>query len=405
MQTLAKNIFNAAKSHRSSIATLLAKLVSIPSLSGQEKNVVDCIHAEMQAAGFDDIRIDGLGSIIGRIGSGKHIIAMDAHIDTVDVGNQSLWSFDPFNGHIRDDKVWGRGCADQKGGMAAMIYAGRLIKEMGLENDITLYVTGTVMEEDCDGLCWHYLISEENIRPDICIITEPTGLNIYRGQRGRMEISVSVEGLSAHGSAPERGDNAIYKMMPIVNQIAKLNENLAVDDFLGKGSVVISEIGSVGPSQCAVPDECHIYLDRRLTAGESKDSAIAEIEKIAKSSDAKITIPTYKEPGYTGRVYPMEKYYPSWVTPEDHPVTQAANHTYQALFNDQPLIDKWTFSTNGVAISGLHNIPCIGFGPGFEEQAHAPDEWTPVDHLWKACAFYTLFPECYVQKIASSSKK
>lgn len=394
-----KIIFEKAKSHENDVAKFLADIVSIPSLSCDEKAVVERIGNEMVNVGFDEVRTDGLGSVIGRIGHGKTVIAMDAHIDTVDVGTRSLWSFDPFDGHVKDGKVWGRGTADQKGGMASMVYAGKIIKELGLEGDYTLLVTGTVMEEDCDGLCWDYLITQEKVRPDVCVITEPTGLRIYRGQRGRMEMKVSVRGLSSHGSAPERGENAIYKMAPIILNLEKLNEHLKPDaeKFLGKGSVVVSNIDSVGPSLCAVPDGCMIHLDRRLTNGETKDIAIAEVREAMSGIAGEIIVPKYARPAYTGKVYDMESYFPTWVTPEDHPSVKAAVSSYEAIFGENPVVDKWTFSTNGVTIMGVHGIPCVGFGPGYEEQAHAPDEWTPVEHLWKASAFYAQFPEKYLK--------
>jgi putative selenium metabolism hydrolase len=387
------SVLKSAAKYEDEIANFLAEIVSIRSLSGQEGDVVERIGNEMQNAGFDEVRVDGLGSIIGRIGSGKRVIAFDAHIDTVDVGNADLWSFDPFDGHVKDGKVWGRGAADQKGGMASMIYAGKIIKELGLADDVTLLFTGTVMEEDCDGLCWDYLVREEGVRPDICVVTEPTGLRVYRGQRGRMEMEACVAGRSAHGSAPERGDNAIYKMAPLVLEIETLNEQLAADAFLGKGTVVVSEIRSESPSQCAVPDGCSIYLDRRLTAGETKEIALAEIASIVKRAGGEVSIPSYERPAYTGKVYPMEKFYPSWTVPADHPGIIAAIDAYRGLFGVAPDVDKWTFSTNGVAICGLHGIPCVGFGPGFEEQAHAPDEWIPTEHLWKAAAFYAWYPQ------------
>lgn len=396
MSVSPQKILEAAQREQESIARFLADIVSIPSPSGGERAVVQRIGEEMDRAGFDEVSTDGLGSIIGRIGKGKAIIAMDAHIDTVGVGSRDLWGFDPHRAFVKDGRVWGRGCADQKGGMASMVAAGRLIKELGLEGDYTLLVTGTVMEEDCDGLCWQHLIREEKIRPHVCVLTEPTGLLIYRGHRGRMEIEAEVSGLSAHGSAPERGDNAIYKMAPLVLEIARLNERLAADPFLGKGTVVVSQISSVGPSQCAVPDGCKIYLDRRLTAGESKEVAVGQIREIMEGAGGKVRVPVYEQAAYTGKVYPTEKYYPTWCIPDGHPAVVAAANACRQLFGKAPAIDKWTFSTNGVAVCGMHAIPCVGFGPGYEAQAHAPDEWTPVEHLWKAAAFYAAFPRAYL---------
>ncbi len=363
-------------------------------MSGGENKVVERISAEMKKVGFDKVWTDGLGSVIGQIGNGPKKIAFDAHIDTVDVGNRSLWKFDPFSAFEADGKVWGRGVADQKGGMAAMVYAGKIIKDLGLGKDYTVYMVGSVMEEDCDGLSWQHLIKEEGLRPDLVVLTEPTSLNIYRGHRGRVEIEISVSGVSCHGSAPERGVNAIYKMPPIVQGIEKLNARLRSDEFLGKGTVVVSQVSSVGPSQCAVPDKCSIYLDCRLTWGETEESAVNELKEVIKSArvdKVEINIPEYKNAAYTGKVYPTKKYYPTWKIPENHEAVVRAEQTYQELFGKKPKTDKWTFSTNGVAIMGMHKIPCIGFGPGNEEQAHAPNEWTLVEHLVKAAAFYAAY--------------
>lgn len=399
------NILELAQKHEKDVANFLVDIVSIPSLSGQEKGVVERIAKEMKKVGFDDVKIDGLGSIIGRIGNGPVKIAFDAHIDTVDVGTRELWNFDPHAAHIKDGKVFGRGTTDQKGGMASMVYAGKIIKELGLAKNATIYMVGSVMEEDCDGLCWDYLIKEENLRPDICVLTEPTSLNLYRGHRGRMEIKVKAKGVSCHGSAPERGENAIYKMAHIVLDIEKLNERIRSDDFLGKGTVTVSEIKSVSPSLCAVADGAEIHLDRRLTWGETEESALAEIRALPSFKDltvgadlrvcppVEVFVPTYEGLGYTGKTFPMKKYFPTWKIAADHEGVVAARSAHKKLFDVEPKVDKWTFSTNGVAIMGIHGIPCIGFGPGHEKEAHAPNEWTPVEHLVKATAFYAQFAE------------
>lgn len=384
------SIIELAQQSNEQTAQLLAEFVSIPSLSGHEEGVIKRIREEMETIGFDQVRVDGLGNIIGQIGTGPLKIAFDAHIDVVDVGNPELWQFEPFRGHIRDGKVWGRGAADQKGGMAAMLAAARIIKEMGLVSQCTVYFIGSVMEEDCDGLCWNYIINEDHLRPDFVVLTEPTGCRLYRGQRGRMELEITATGLSAHGSAPERGVNAIYKIAPLIAAIEKHNQELGYDEFLGHGTVVLSQIKSISPSLCAVPDFCSLYLDRRLTWGETKESAIAAIRDliVENSVDAQVTLPVYYGRAYTGQDYQMEKYFPTWKLEIDHPLVQSGVTTYRQLFGREPIVDKWTFSTNGVTICGMHGIPCLGFGPGYEEQAHAPNEWTPIDHLWQAAAFY-----------------
>ena len=386
-----QSIQQAAKALESDTARFLADLVRTPSFSSKEETVIAVIKKEMEKVGFDEIRIDGLGSIVGRIGSGPRVMAFDAHIDTVYPGDREQWSFDPFQPKLEDGKIWGRGTVDQKGGMASMVYAAKIIKELNLNQQFTIYFTGTVMEEDCDGLCWQYLLKEEKLKPEFVVITEPTNLNLYRGHRGRMEIRVEVKGRSCHGSAPERGDNAIYKIARIALEIEKLNERLRHDAFLGKGTVTVTEVRSSSPSLCAVADGAGLHLDRRLTFGETKESALAEVQEAAKRAgypDAKVFVLNYAEPAYTGKVYPTEKYYPTWVLPENSPYLKQAVEAYAGVLGKKPLVDKWTFSTNGIAIAGLAGIPCLGLGPGNEVYAHAPNDACPVEHLSAAAAFY-----------------
>lgn len=397
-----KAVLNKAEEHKDDMSKFLRDMIAIPSESCDEEKVVLRIKAEMEKVGFDRVEIDGMGNILGYIGHGKHIIAMDAHIDTVGVGDINLWDYDPYEGMEDNEIIFGRGGSDQEGGMASMVYAGKIIKDLNLQDDYTLIVTGTVQEEDCDGLCWQYIINESKIKPEFVVITEPTSLNIYRGHRGRMEIKVTTNGVSCHGSAPERGDNAIYKMAPILNELKALNENLYYDEFLGKGSLTVSEIFFSSPSRCAVADECSISIDRRLTAGETWEHALQQIRNLSsvKAADAKVSMYNYDRPSYKGLVYPTESYFPTWILKEDHPACQVMVKAYEDLFEEKPLVDKWTFSTNGVSIMGRYGIPCIGFGPGHEDQAHAPNEKTWKDELVKATAMYAVIPKLYVNNYA-----
>lgn len=391
-----------AEAYKPDISRFLRDMVAIPSESGDEAKVIQRIRDEMEAVGFDRVEIDPMGNVLGYIGNGSHLIAMDAHVDTVGVGNPENWTCDPYQGYEDDEMIYGRGTSDQEGGMAAMVYGGKIIKALDLKGDYTLLMTGTVQEEDCDGLCWQYIIEESGIRPEFVVSTEPTACRIYRGQRGRMEIKVAVSGVSAHGSAPERGDNAIFKMAPILSELQALHGRLASDPFLGKGSLTVSEIFFTAPSRSAVADSCTISLDRRLTQGETWESALEEIRALpaVHRAGAKVSMYDYRRPAYTGLVYPTECYFPTWTIEEGHAVCQTLVAAYQRLFDKSPIVDKWTFSTNGVAITGRYQIPCIGFGPGHEDQAHAPDERTWKSELVKAAAMYATIPSLYVERFA-----
>ena len=391
MEKVFSDINRLAKKYSNYTAKNLSELVKRKSLSLGEKEVQHELMRQMEDAGFDEVRMDKLGNVIGRIGNGKKILAIDGHMDTVDLGLPENWDFDPLGGEIKDGYVHGRGTVDQKGGPAAFVTSGKILKELGFDKDLTILFVGSVIEEDCDGLCWKYIIEEEGIKPHFAISTEPTNLNIYRGHRGRMEMHVHFYGVSSHGSAPERGKNAIYMASKVALEIEKLNERLKVDDFLGKGSVTISEIISGSPSLCAVADYARIHLDRRLTWGETKESAVREVEKLIEGMNAKVEVLEYAETSFTGLKYGMEKYYPTWKIEENSPLVQVGVKTFEGLFGKTPKIDKWTFSTNGIAINGIHGIPTIGFGPGNEVLAHAPNEKVPISDLEAASAFYAAF--------------
>jgi len=395
-----KEILEKAESYKADITKFLRDMIAIPSESSNEEKVILRIKEEMEKVGFDKIEIDPMGNILGYIGHGKHLIAMDAHIDTVGVGNLDNWTFDPHLGFEDEELIGGRGGSDQEGGMASMVYAGKIIKDLNLEDDYTLLVTGTVQEEDCDGLCWQYIVEEDKILPEFVVITEPTSCNIYRGHRGRLEIKVTTHGISCHGSAPERGDNAIFKMAPILLELKELNNRLLDNDFLGKGTLTVSEVFFSSPSRCAVADGCSISIDRRLTDGETFETALEEIRnlKSVKDSGAVVEMYDYARAAYTGLVYPTKSYFPTWVLDENHDVTQSAVDAYVGLFSKKPLVDKWTFSTNGVSIMGRYGIPCVGFGPGHEDQAHAPNEVTYKSELVMAAAMYAAIPLMYVNK-------
>lgn len=431
-----KEIKDKSEGYRKDMVAFLRNIVKFKGESCTEKEHVEVIANEMKKVGFDEVKIDPMGNVMGFMGKGDKIITFDGHIDTVGIGNINNWKFDPYDGFEDDEFIGGRGTSDQLGGTVSAVYAAKIMKEMNLIPDgYKIMVVGTVQEEDCDGLCWEYIIKEDKIKPEFVVSSEPTDGGIYRGQRGRMEIKVFVKGISCHGSAPERGDNAIYKMADIIRDIRSLNENGEDDEikglvkmlnpkynkdadaanFLGRGTVTVSQIYYTSPSRCAVADSCYISLDRRMTAGETWQSCIEEIKELPSvkkyAKDVEVTMYQYDTPSYTGLKYPIECYFPTWWLQEDHKVCKAMLNDYHALYGNErigsksqvadrkkrPLLDKWTFSTNGVSIMGRNGIPVIGFGPGAEAQAHAPNEVTYKDDLVVCCAVYAALPLNYVE--------
>jgi len=403
---MSETILQHARAHERNVVRFLRDLIAIKSVSSQEGDVVRRVAQEMLESGYDEVRIDGMGNILGRIGDGPRVIAFDAHVDTVDVGNPANWTVDPFQGDERDGIIYGRGACDMKGALASIVYGGRLIKELDLAADCTVWVVGSVQEEDCDGLCWQYIINEGELRPEAVVISEPTNLAVYRGHRGRMEIEVRTSGISCHGSAPERGVNAVYRMAPIIADVERLNERLGGEPFLGKGTVTIAEIRSTSPSLCAVADSSTIHLDRRLAATDTLESAVREIEDLpsVKAAGAKVVVLDYAVPSWTGLVYPTKKYYPTWHIEETTPQVTSAVAGYKAALGEEPVVSYWVFSTNGVSICGMYGIPVIGFGPGHEKFAHFPNEEIDIEHLTRAAAFYAGFAIEYAKTPVPAKK-
>jgi putative selenium metabolism hydrolase len=386
-----------AKSYEQEMTQFLRDLIAIPGESCGEEKVIERIVKEMNKLEFDKVEIDKMGNVLGYMGTGKTLIAYDAHIDTVGLGEMSNWDFDPYKGYENDEEIGGRGASDQLGGIVSSVYGARIMKDLDLLSDeYTVLVTGTVQEEDCDGLCWQYIVNENHIKPEFVVITEPTNGNIYRGHRGRMEIRVEVKGISCHGSAPERGENAIYKMADILLEVRELNNKLHIDNFLGKGTLTVSEIFFNSPSRCAVADMCAISIDRRLTDGETYEIALDEIRNLPSVNryNAEVTMYKYTKPSWTKLTYETDCYFPTWVLEEDSAPAKAMVEAYTHMYGT-PKVDKWTFSTNAVSIMGRYGIPCIGLGPGKEEEAHAPNEKTWKADLVKCASIYSVLPTIY----------
>ena len=396
-----KAIKAQAKKYEKDMVKFLRDMIAIPSESAEEKKVIERIRQEMKKTGaFDKIQVDKMGNLLGWIGKGPRLIAIDAHVDTVGVGERSEWKHDPYKGKIACGKVWGRGAGDQEGAIPAMVYGAKIMKDLGLiTKEFTLLLTCTVMEEDCDGLCWQYIHKESGITPECVVVTDSTDCKVLRGHRGRMEMGVHIKGKSCHGSMPHKGDNAVYKAAKIVNEIEKLNDRLKEDKFLGKGTITVSYIDCKTPSMCAVPGAAYIHLDRRLTIGDTKASAVREVKDAIKRAGvkAKVEVPIYSKPSYKKLVYETEHYFPTWVVPEDAPQVTGIMETHKRIFGRKPPLSRWTFSTNAVSIAGMFGIPCVGFGPAEEQTAHTVNDRVPIEHMTRCAAVYAAFPATYCE--------
>ncbi len=377
------------------IIQFLREIVAIPSMDSQIGPVGERIAAEMLALGYDEIRFDQMGNIIGRIGNGEKIIVMDSHIDTVGIGNPEEWGWDPFMGKVEDGILYARGACDEKGSTPGMVYGLAIARDLGLLEGWTAYYFGN-MEEWCDGIAPNTFVEvDPKIRPDFVVIGEPTRMQVYRGHKGRVEMEVVSKGRSAHAASNHLGDNALYKLVPLLEGIRDLEPKLGDHPFLGHGKITASDLHVKTPSINAVPDEATLFVDRRLTFGEDKEKAIQQVRDLipAEFSDTvSVKEMFYDTPSYTGFVFPVDKYFPAWALEDEHPLVQAGQRARALIGLPAAESGKWNFSTNGIYWAGKAGIPSIGFGPGDEVTAHTTNDSVSLEEVVKATEFYAILP-------------
>lgn len=363
------------------------QLVQIKSLSGEEGGIIRFIEQKMIELGYEKVRIDSMGNLLGSIGITGKSILFDSHVDTVDVKDETEWDHPPFSGLIADGRLHGRGSVDMKSGAAASIFAGAIAARNGFAAGKTIHVSCTVFEEDCDGENLKNLFKELDIRPDRVVICEPSNNIITLGHKGKAQIRIKTHGISAHGSAPEKGVNAIYEMAEIIQRVEKVNQELMKKNK-PRGTLVLSRISSVSASLNAVPSECEIYLDRRMVPGETEAGIRQEMDQIIAGKNADWEIGTLHRKSWTGKEIHYEPFHPAWRIDSEHELSLACNAAYKEIYQKEPdSFDFWDFSTNAVTPVS-QGIPTIGFGPGEYKLAHMKNESVQVQQILDACAFY-----------------
>ncbi len=398
----AKEVQERVETLRPDIIQFFREIIAIPSMDSKIGPVGERIAEEMKKLGFEEVRFDVMGNIMGRIGSGSKVIVFDSHIDTVGIGDPEEWTHDPFIGKIEDGIFYGRGACDEKNSTPGMIYGLNIANQMNLLDGWTAYYFGN-MEEWCDGIAPNSFVEvDPKVRPDFVVIGEPTKMNVYRGHKGRIEMKVTAKGRSAHAANNQLGDNAIYALLPVIAGIRDLEPKLGDHPFLGNGKITVSDMKVQTPSINAVPNEAVIYIDRRMTFGETKEEAIAQVEALIPNNykdRVKVEELFYDEPSYTGFVFPVDKYFPAWAIEENHPLVQAGLETRKMMGLENSPAGKWNFSTNGIYWAGKAGIPSIGFGPGDEDTAHTINDSVPLEDLVQSTAFYAMLPSILLSKI------
>ncbi len=381
------------EAHRDEMVKMLSEFIGIESVTYQEGNAVKYLESKMKEFGFDEVRVDAVGNVLGRVGSGKTVLLYDSHIDTVEPGDPADWKYPPLSGTVADGVIYGRGACDDKGCLVGTTFAARALKALGLDKDFTLWVSGSVSEEDVEGSCVAAMLKESpDIKLDYIVVAESSEGKIMRGHKGRALIRITVPGKCAHASAAWRGDNALIKALPIIEAIDKWKE-LPVDPFLGQGTIEVTNVSCKTPSLNTIPGEAVITCDRRISCGESIEDLINEVKPFFKDiPGVSAEIDTEKVTTYTGYDIECVDYFPSWVVPEEHPLIQAGASAFRAMFGKEPEITKWDFCTNATYLCGRTGIPSIGFGPGNEAYCHSSDDQLEINEFLEATKFYATLP-------------
>jgi len=367
-----------------SLISFTRSLIRCPSRHGEEGAVVELILAEMTRLGFDRAWRDENGSAVGVIEMGRPgpTLLLDGHCDTVGIAPGVTWQHDPFGGEIDGGYIYGRGAADMKGSIAAMIYAAAGLDRGRLKGRVV--VSGTVMEENLEGAALKTVM--EAVPPDFVVIGEATDLNLNRGGRGRAEIHLETIGRPAHSSTPHLGRNAVHDMLRVVAAIERLP--LASDPLLGPAVMALTDIISDPyPAYSVIPSRCRVTYDRRLLAGETKEGVLGDLRGLGDleglSINLRATIAQGEHTTYTGALLAGPKFLPAFVFAEDHPCVQAAlRGLYTAGL--APQIGAYRFCTNAAHSAGVAGVPTVGFGPGREEDAHVIDERVAVEDVLAA---------------------
>jgi putative selenium metabolism hydrolase len=375
---------------RQSLLMFLQALVRTPSVSGREGAVAALIMEEMRRLDYDEVWMDRAGNVLGRIGgSSAPLLMFNSHMDTVGVTEPEAWAVDPFEALVRDGRLYGIGACDMKGGLAATVYGAAAMARHRARLSGSVVVACVGLEEPSEGTGTRALFEDTGLHPDWVVIAEPSNLQVVRAQRGHVELTLTVQGKSAHSSAPALGDNAIYTAARLVFGLELLAEQLPEDPFLGPGVLAITDIRSRAASRNAIPDRCELFIDRRLTAGETEAMAVLEIERVIAREGARAEVRVVQEEvqTHTGQYLPARRVSLPWALDERHPLVQAVLQAARGT-GLRPGVTRWHFATEGAYTAGVARIPTVGFGPGDPAVPHCVNEHIDLKQVYAAAEVY-----------------
>ncbi len=392
----APQLSDALSSQRDALVAFAQELIRTPSPSGAESAVATLIATRLRELAFDDVFTDEVGNVVGLLKgrSDGPSVLFCAHMDTPDPGDLELWERDPLDAHRDGDALTGLGASDAKGSIASFVYGAASLKAEASPLAGDVLVACVVMAERAEGFGISHLFEKtlpaRGVHPALVVMGDPTGLNLYLGQRGRMELEVTTVGRTAHASTPWLGQNAVYKMVPVIEGLQDLSTMLPSHPFLGKSTISLTNLSSTPGRFSIIPDRCIAAIDRRFLPNESLETILGQVQAILIRTgqadaefrgEAKVRI--VQETAYTGVTREVPKLLSPFVTPESNPWVQKAVTALEGL-GESPRFDKWHFSTEGGYTAGVLGIPTIGYAPGEENYSHTPYDRVSISKLVRA---------------------
>jgi len=376
---------NLTDSQKEEITSFTRELVKLPGNSGDESRIAEKVIKKMQSLAYDEISVDECGNILGILKGAQPgpTIIFDGHMDVVPVHDRKQWKHDPYGGDISEGKIWGRGTADMKGALAAMICAPAYLQRSGFSG--TVLVSASVAEEILIGAAFGKILDRFSV--DAVVVGEPTGLKLGTAEKGRAGVKMISHGTVAHSSRPDLGDNAVYRMMEAIEKIRALPRR--THSFLGDEVIELVEISSLPfPGNGSIPGKCMSFWECRLLHGETKESFLGRWQTALKGIEkVELEIAGIDLKSYTGMNMSAEDFLPGWISNKNQKFTATVRDAIIECERDVELYAA-PYGCNALASAGERAIPTVILGPGDIALAHKSDEFINIDELLKSAEIY-----------------
>jgi succinyl-diaminopimelate desuccinylase len=377
-----------AQAHAADLTHFVQRLIQTPSLTGHEGEVARVVEHEMQRLGYDEVKIDRVGNVVGLMrGGAAPSLMFNGHMDHVDPGDPAGWKHPPYSGTVVNGELWGRATVDMKGALAAMIYAGGLAKQQAMRLPGDLIVAAVVMEEG-GGVGTHELLSY--VRPGVCVVGESSDGWLMRGHRGRVEFVARVGGRSVHASVPELGANPHYPLARFMTRLETLP--MDTDPVFGPASVAPTLYRIDQSSPNVTPGEARLTLDWRTLPGQQVEQIAASLQQLLREDlpagfQAEVEMVENHFTTYTGLPVDLPANFRSFSLPVDHWLVTGGERALSRALGRPVPVGVWRFATDGGQVAGL-GIPTVGFGPGDPRVVHTNQERVTVAALIEGLAGY-----------------